>query len=110
MHAGREKVKEVPHAVEEEEETPREVDLKKLVQEAKAKEEETKKETIQEVVKVGEQETTPGGSPEELEQEAGQQGAFNPETGEINWDCPCLGGMAHGPWWVAPGMVGRDVD
>jgi intermembrane space import and assembly protein 40 len=34
---------------------------------------------------------------EELEEEAGQQGAFNPETGEINWDCPCLGGMAHGP-------------
>jgi intermembrane space import and assembly protein 40 len=33
-----------------------------------------------------------------LEEEAGQQGAFNPETGEINWDCPCLGGMAHGPW------------
>ncbi|WAR56099.1 hypothetical protein PtB15_6B844 [Puccinia triticina] len=25
-----------------------------------------------------------------------QEGAFNPETGEINWDCPCLGGMAHG--------------
>ncbi len=37
------------------------------------------------------------GSPEALEQEADQQGAFNPETGEINWDCPCLGGMAHGP-------------
>ncbi|KAK7982082.1 mitochondrial intermembrane space import and assembly protein 40 [Apiospora saccharicola] len=37
------------------------------------------------------------GSPEDLEAEAGQQGAFNPETGEINWDCPCLGGMAHGP-------------
>ncbi|KAK2734962.1 Oxidoreductase [Myotisia sp. PD_48] len=36
-------------------------------------------------------------SPAELEQEAGQEGAFNPETGEINWDCPCLGGMAHGP-------------
>ncbi|RDW69306.1 hypothetical protein BP6252_08326 [Coleophoma cylindrospora] len=34
---------------------------------------------------------------EGLEEEAGQQGAFNPETGEINWDCPCLGGMAHGP-------------
>ena len=32
-----------------------------------------------------------------LEEEAGQQGAFNEETGEINWDCPCLGGMAHGP-------------
>ncbi|KAF2221076.1 hypothetical protein BDZ85DRAFT_266238 [Elsinoe ampelina] len=34
------------------------------------------------------------GSPEELEAEADQQGAFNEETGEINWDCPCLGGMA----------------
>ncbi|PLW24041.1 hypothetical protein PCASD_14502 [Puccinia coronata f. sp. avenae] len=28
--------------------------------------------------------------------ENSQQGAFNPDTGEINWDCPCLGGMAHG--------------
>lgn len=36
-------------------------------------------------------------NPEQLEEEAGQQAAFNPETGEINWDCPCLGGMAHGP-------------
>jgi intermembrane space import and assembly protein 40 len=34
---------------------------------------------------------------QELEEEAGQEAAFNPETGEINWDCPCLGGMAHGP-------------
>lgn len=32
-----------------------------------------------------------------MEAEAGQQGAFNEETGEINWDCPCLGGMANGP-------------
>lgn len=39
----------------------------------------------------------PEGSVEQLEEEAGQEGAFNPETGEINWDCPCLGGMAHGP-------------
>jgi mitochondrial intermembrane space import and assembly protein 40 len=33
------------------------------------------------------------------DEEAGsdKQAAFNPETGEINWDCPCLGGMAHGP-------------
>ncbi|KAH0363251.1 hypothetical protein KCU65_g7523, partial [Aureobasidium melanogenum] len=37
------------------------------------------------------------GSPQDLEEEAGQQGAFNEETGEINWDCPCLGGMAYGP-------------
>ncbi|CAG8704466.1 13048_t:CDS:2 [Dentiscutata heterogama] len=26
-----------------------------------------------------------------------QSDAFNPDTGEINWDCPCLGGMAKGP-------------
>ncbi|CAK7909112.1 mitochondrial intermembrane space import and assembly protein 40 [[Candida] anglica] len=26
-----------------------------------------------------------------------QAAAYNPETGEINWDCPCLGGMADGP-------------
>lgn len=36
-------------------------------------------------------------SADELEEEADGEGAFNPETGEINWDCPCLGGMAHGP-------------
>ncbi len=36
-------------------------------------------------------------SPGDLEEEAESEGAFNPETGEINWDCPCLGGMAHGP-------------
>ncbi|KAJ1897153.1 Oxidoreductase [Kickxella alabastrina] len=28
--------------------------------------------------------------------ESQQAQAFNPETGEINWDCPCLGGMAQG--------------
>lgn len=31
------------------------------------------------------------------DEEEAPQGAFNPETGEINWDCPCLGGMADGP-------------
>ncbi|CEP61646.1 Mia40p LALA0_S03e07580g [Lachancea lanzarotensis] len=25
------------------------------------------------------------------------QSAYDPETGIINWDCPCLGGMAQGP-------------
>jgi intermembrane space import and assembly protein 40 len=44
-----------------------------------------------------EQEQTEAGGVEGLEKEADQQGAFNPETGEINWDCPCLGGMADGP-------------
>ncbi len=40
--------------------------------------------------------STPGDL-EATEEEASQEGAFNEETGEINWDCPCLGGMAHGP-------------
>ncbi|KAL5588225.1 hypothetical protein FOBRF1_014753 [Fusarium oxysporum] len=31
------------------------------------------------------------------EEDASQQAAFDPETGEFNWDCSCLGGMAHGP-------------
>ncbi|KAL8654515.1 MAG: hypothetical protein Q9210_001460 [Variospora velana] len=35
--------------------------------------------------------------PQATQDEASQQGAFNEETGEINWDCPCLGGMAQGP-------------
>ncbi|KAL2015419.1 hypothetical protein VTK56DRAFT_5514 [Thermocarpiscus australiensis] len=46
---------------------------------------------------LGEADAPEPGSPEALENEATQQGAFDPETGEINWDCPCLGGMAHGP-------------
>lgn len=53
---------------------------------------------------------TPGAVDSDTEQNPKQSGdgegeqhedagsaAFNPETGEINWDCPCLGGMAHGP-------------
>ncbi|KAI9461288.1 hypothetical protein BJY52DRAFT_1260570 [Lactarius psammicola] len=31
------------------------------------------------------------------EEETSSQGAFDPVTGKINWDCPCLGGMAYGP-------------
>lgn len=30
-------------------------------------------------------------------EESSQESAFDPETNTINWDCPCLGGMAHGP-------------
>lgn len=45
----------------------------------------------------GEEQPEGEGGMDGLEEEADQQGAFNPETGEINWDCPCLGGMAHGP-------------
>lgn len=32
-----------------------------------------------------------------LEEETKRESAYNPDTGEINWDCPCLGGMADGP-------------
>ncbi|KDR75811.1 hypothetical protein GALMADRAFT_248524 [Galerina marginata CBS 339.88] len=39
----------------------------------------------------------PDGEEPSGEGQGAAQGAFNPETGEINWDCPCLGGMAHGP-------------
>ncbi|KAL9099364.1 MAG: hypothetical protein Q9163_005125 [Psora crenata] len=42
-------------------------------------------------------ETTSSAGLEAAEEEASSEGAFNEETGEINWDCPCLGGMAHGP-------------
>ena len=41
--------------------------------------------------------TTEGENGGEAEEDAGNTGAFDPVTGEINWDCPCLGGMAHGP-------------
>lgn len=44
--------------------------------------------------------TSEGESKPEAEGEPageGQQAAYDPVTGEINWDCPCLGGMAHGP-------------
>ncbi|WPG98104.1 mitochondrial intermembrane space import and assembly protein 40 [Acrodontium crateriforme] len=61
---------------------------------AKAQEEAAK--SVNEVPEAEASNTDPS-SPEGLEAEASQQGAFNEETGEINWDCPCLGGMAHGP-------------
>eukprot|EP00124_Ichthyophonus_hoferi_P000372 Ihof_evm11s13 gene=Ihof_evmTU11s13 len=32
----------------------------------------------------------------DLDTEGGLDGAVN-EEGEIDWDCPCLKGMAHGP-------------
>jgi len=35
--------------------------------------------------------------PSEEDGEASSQAAFDPVTGKINWDCPCLGGMAYGP-------------
>ena len=37
------------------------------------------------------------GDGEEEEESSAAGGAFDPVTGKINWDCPCLGGMAHGP-------------
>lgn len=41
---------------------------------------------------------TAGSADETIRDDGGSGGgAYNPTTGEINWDCPCLGGMAHGP-------------
>lgn len=55
-----------------------------------------KKDKTDEVESESNESPEPEGNDEE-EQAGGQSAAFNPETGEINWDCPCLGGMAHGP-------------
>ncbi|KAG0248619.1 Oxidoreductase [Actinomortierella ambigua] len=41
--------------------------------------------------------TTPSAEPSSSTSSSDQSAAFNPETGEINWDCPCLGGMAKPP-------------
>ncbi|KAF2193268.1 hypothetical protein K469DRAFT_619959, partial [Zopfia rhizophila CBS 207.26] len=68
--------------------------------EALAEERQQRKDDVaasEKAVSAGQEGTAEAGGVEELEEEADQQGAFNPETGEINWDCPCLGGMAHGP-------------
>lgn len=75
-------------------------EIEARAREREAKEAEAAREQegkTQEAAAVPPTEGAPEGSPQALEEEAGQQGAFNPETGEINWDCPCLGGMAHGP-------------
>ena len=49
-----------------------------------------------EVVEIDVVDTGSAGASGDLEAEAQREGAFNEETGEINWDCPCLGGMANG--------------
>ncbi|KAF7296109.1 CHCH domain-containing protein [Mycena kentingensis (nom. inval.)] len=41
--------------------------------------------------------SSPPSPPEPEPEQSANTGAYNPETGEINWDCPCLGGMASGP-------------
>ncbi|KAF9322156.1 Oxidoreductase [Podila horticola] len=41
--------------------------------------------------------TTPSPASTPSSDSKDQSAAFNPETGEINWDCPCLGGMAQPP-------------
>lgn len=47
---------------------------------------------------INDKEEQPQVSEEETPSEQKEaKGAFDPESGEINWDCPCLGGMADGP-------------
>lgn len=64
---------------------------KELVEDA-SKQTETVKEDIKAAVTPDEKKPE-----DDSEKPEEAQAAFNPETGEINWDCPCLGGMAHGP-------------
>ncbi|KAK8442773.1 Oxidoreductase [Candidozyma auris] len=68
---------------------------KELVNEA-AEQTTAAKEEIKDAVKSSGDKTSDDKTASSNEPEEGQA-AFNPETGEINWDCPCLGGMAHGP-------------
>jgi hypothetical protein len=37
------------------------------------------------------------GIAEEKKEENKPEDAYNQETGEINWDCPCIAGMTQGP-------------
>lgn len=57
----------------------------------------TKKETKEAKPEAEAPKAPEDGEKKEGEEGEQQQAAYNPETGEINWDCPCLGGMAHGP-------------
>lgn len=41
--------------------------------------------------------TSDSTSNETTSADASQSDAYNASTGEINWDCPCLNGMASGP-------------
>lgn len=39
----------------------------------------------------------PAGGKDTTNEDGDHKEAYDPDTGEINWDCPCLGGMADGP-------------
>lgn len=64
---------------------------------------EAKAETIEEHAKIdgpNSSEPLQNGSPESLtdaESTESPEDAYNPETGEINWDCPCIAGMTQPP-------------
>ncbi|KAG1898000.1 uncharacterized protein F5891DRAFT_929236, partial [Suillus fuscotomentosus] len=59
--------------------------------------EETSSETSVPILEEDADKTPPAATVEAQSEEQPSGGAYNPVTGEINWDCPCLGGMAHGP-------------
>ncbi|KAG1815906.1 uncharacterized protein BJ212DRAFT_1480975, partial [Suillus subaureus] len=59
--------------------------------------EEASPETSVPVIEEDADKTPPAAPAEAPREEQSSGGAYNPVTGEINWDCPCLGGMAHGP-------------
>ena len=71
---------------------------KRLTRVHESNEESEKEEVAQE--KPAQEEPAQDESSEEaghLDMEEGVESAFDERTGEINWDCPCLGGMADGP-------------
>jgi len=72
------------------------VDQEKFDDEFKQALEDTKKE-LEDVKKALEEAELAEKSEQESEETSYEGAAYNPETGEINWDCPCLGGMADGP-------------
>jgi intermembrane space import and assembly protein 40 len=48
------------------------------------------------VMYMDEEDTSATSQEIDTHQDQGTSEAYNEETGEINWDCPCLGGMAKG--------------
>lgn len=71
-----------------------------VIKTADAKVEEPEPEPEPEAEQVPEPEAEPVNEPQQSGEETDDetnQSAYDERTGEINWDCPCLGGMAHGP-------------
>ena len=69
----------------------------KMQQEQQQQEEEQKDVIIFITKEEMEKESTSSPKPSSTTTESQQEEAYNPETGEINWDCPCIAGMTKPP-------------